>query len=75
MPFTVYKPNNDLYEVRSTQVKAHPILNDHLFNFNSIIKHLQFQPNSKPRFFIHLYRLLSMSSVRPTLLSDVIKLE
>ena len=69
------KPNDDLVEIISSHVKAHAILSDHSFNSNSVIENLQFQPTSKSRFFIPLCRLLSMPLVRPTLLSDVLKLE
>jgi hypothetical protein len=72
------KPN-DLCEVNveatSSHVKAHAILSDHSFDSNSVIESLQFQPSSKSRFSIPLCRLLSMPLVRPTLMSDVLKLE
>jgi hypothetical protein len=68
------KPNDDLCEITS-HVKAHAILSDHFFDSNSVIENLQFQPTSKLRFFIPLSRLLSMPLVRPTLLSNVLKLE
>ena len=55
--------------------EAHAILSDHSFDSNSVIENLQFQPTSKSRFFILLCRLFSMPLVRPTLLSDVFKLE
>ena len=32
------KPNNDLYEITSSHVKAHAILSDHSFDSNSVIE-------------------------------------
>ena len=69
------KPNDDLSEITSSHVKAHAILSYHSFDSNSVIENLRFQSTSKSRFFISLCRLLSMPLVRPTLLSDVLKLE
>ena len=69
------KRDDDLCEVISSHVKVHAILSDHSFDSNSLIENLQFQPTSKSRFFILLYRLFSMPLVRPTLMSDVFKLE
>ena len=69
------KPNDDLCEITSSYVKAHVVLSDHSFDSNSVIENLQFQPIFKSRFFIPLCRLLSMLLVRPTLSSDVLKLE
>ena len=40
------KPNDDLCEVISSYVKVHTMLNDHLFDSNSVIENLQFQPTS-----------------------------
>ena len=68
-------PNDDLCDITSSHVKAHAILSDHSSNSNFVIENLQFQPTFKSRFFILLCRLLSMPLVRPTLLSDVLKLE
>jgi hypothetical protein len=69
---------NDLCEVNieanSSHVKAHAIF-DHSFDSNSVIENLQFQHVLKSRFFIPLCRLLSMPLVRPTFMSDVLKLE
>ena len=69
------KQNNDLCKITSTHVKTQAILNDHSFDSNSVIENIQFQPTSKSRFFSPICCLLSMPLFRPTLLSDVLKLE
>ena len=63
------------FDSTSSRVKANSILTDHIFDSNSVIENLRFSPSSKSRFFIPLCRLLSMPLVRPTLMSDVLKLE
>ena len=69
------KRNDDLCEIISSHVIAHAILSDHSFDSNSVIENLQFQHNSKRKFFILLCRFLSMPLVMPTLFPDVLDLE
>lgn len=50
-------------------------MTDHVFDSQSVIDNLYFEPSFKLTFSIPLYCLLSMPLVRPTLIFNILKLE